>query len=144
MTSLVASSVTKLSFVFRRAVVRHKLSRHYYLPYFQDDWQVTPTSTANLGIRWITMDCQRPDNRNDCLRRKISFHGAGPWIGSFNLRFPVPLNTPPCPIPDQPSLIQPELPRNSSSHELCMAPSSLLARPRHSSGFGIYTARRHE
>src|SRR5580700_1273698 len=30
----------------------HKYRRTYYMPYFQDEWKVTPTLTLNLGLRW--------------------------------------------------------------------------------------------
>src|SRR6266849_319814 len=30
----------------------HKYRRTFYLPYFQDEWKVTPSFTVNLGLRW--------------------------------------------------------------------------------------------
>jgi hypothetical protein len=40
------------NFLYRSSWCCHAYRRTLYLPYFQDEWKLTPTLTANLGIRW--------------------------------------------------------------------------------------------
>ncbi len=37
---------------FYCALVLPYLRRTFYMPYFQDEWKVTPTLTVNLGLRY--------------------------------------------------------------------------------------------
>src|SRR6267378_3325910 len=83
--SLVAAAVSKLNFVAPWCC--HKLRRTFYMPYFQDEWKVTPTFTANLGIRWDYYGVANvPDNRTTVFDQN-QFHGACLGSGSFNSPF---------------------------------------------------------
>ncbi len=133
--SLVAASVTKLSFVAPWCC--HKLRRTMYLPYFQDEWKVTPTFTANLGIRWDYYGVANvPDNRTTVFDQN-QFHGACLGSGSFNTPFPVPINTPPCPT--NPALYSPNYRNFDPRVSFAWAPSSLHGKTVIRSGFGIYS-----
>src|SRR5579863_6130603 len=48
--SLVGAQLSSLSFVAPWCC--HRLRRGFYMPYFQDEWKVTPTLTVNAGLRW--------------------------------------------------------------------------------------------
>jgi hypothetical protein len=133
--SLVAASVTKLSFVAPWCC--HKLRRTMYLPYFQDEWKVTPTFTANLGIRWDYYGVANvPDNRTTVFDQN-QFHGACLGSSSFNTPFPVPINTPPCPT--NPALYSPNYRNFDPRVSFAWAPSSLHGKTVIRSGFGIYS-----
>jgi hypothetical protein len=133
--SLVAASVSKLSFVAPWCC--HKLRRTFYLPYFQDEWKVTPTFTANLGIRWEYYGVANvPDDRTTVFDLN-QFHGACLGSGSFNTPFPVPTNTPPC--PKNPALYSPNYRNFDPRLSFAWAPSSLHGKTVVRGGFGIYS-----
>jgi outer membrane receptor protein involved in Fe transport len=74
----------------------HKLRRTFYLPYFQDEWKVTPDFTLNLGIRWEYYGvANEADNRTTVFDLN-EFHGICLGSGSSNGPFPTPINTPTC------------------------------------------------
>jgi len=115
----------------------HKYRRTFYLPYFQDEWKVTPTFTANLGIRWDYYGVENvPDNRTTVFDFN-QFHGACLGSGSFNTPFPVPINTPPC--PKNPSLYDPNYRNFDPRVSFAWAPSALHGKTVIRSGFGIYS-----
>jgi hypothetical protein len=133
--SLAAASVTKLNFVAPWCC--HKLRRTMYLPYFQDEWKVTPTFTANLGIRWDYYGVANvPDNRTTVFDQN-QFHGACLGSGSFSTPFPVPINTPPCPT--NPALYSPNYRNFDPRASFAWAPSSLHGKTVIRAGFGIYS-----
>lgn len=133
--SLVTASVSKLSFVAPWCC--HKLRRTFYLPYFQDEWKVTPTFTANLGIRWEYYGVANvPDNRTTVFDVN-QFHGACLGSGSFNSPFPVPSNTPPC--PKNPTLYSPNYRNFDPRVSFAWAPSALHGKTVIRTGFGIYS-----
>jgi carboxypeptidase family protein len=115
----------------------HKYRRAFYMPYFQDEWKVTPTFTANLGIRWDYYGVENvPDNRTTVFDFN-QFHGACLGSGSFNTPFPVPINTPPC--PKNPSLYDPNYRNFDPRVSFAWAPSALHGKTVIRSGFGIYS-----
>jgi hypothetical protein len=115
----------------------HKYRRAFYMPYFQDEWKVTPTFTANLGIRWDYYGVENvPDNRTTVFDLN-EFHGACLGSGSFNTPFPVPINTPPC--PKNPSLYDPNYRNFDPRVSFAWAPAALHGKTVIRSGFGIYS-----
>src|SRR5579862_2062697 len=75
----------------------HKLRRTFYMPYFQDEWKVTPTLTLNLGVRWEYYGVAHEADNRTTVFDVSQFHGVCLGSGSTNGPFPVPINTPPCP-----------------------------------------------
>jgi len=115
----------------------HKYRRTFYMPYFRDEWKITPTLTANLGIRWDYYGVENvPDNRTTVFDFN-QFHGACLGSGSFNTPFPVPINTPPC--PKNPSLYDPNYRNFDPRVSFAWAPSALHGKTVIRSGFGIYS-----
>jgi hypothetical protein len=115
----------------------HKYRRTFYMPYFQDEWKVTPTFTANLGIRWDYYGVENvPDNRTTVFDLN-QFHGACLGSGSFNTPFVTPINTPPC--PKNPSLYDPNYRNFDPRVSFAWAPSALHGKTVIRTGFGIYS-----
>jgi hypothetical protein len=130
-------SGTLTSVTFNAPWCCHKYRRAFYMPYFQDEWKVTPTFTANLGIRWDYYGVENvPDNRTTVFDFN-QFHGACLGSGSFNTPFPVPSNTPPC--PKNPSLYDPNYRNIDPRVSFAWAPSALHGKTVIRSGIGIYS-----
>jgi hypothetical protein len=133
--SLISASVSKLNFVAPWCC--HKYRRTFYMPYFQDEWKITPTFTANLGIRWDYYGVANvPDNRTTVFDLN-QFHGACLGSGSFNTPFPVPINTPPC--PKNPALYSLNYRNFDPRVSLAWAPASLHGKTVIRTGFGVYS-----
>jgi hypothetical protein len=114
----------------------HKYRRTFYMPYFQDEWKVTPTFTANLGLRWEYYGVAHvPDNRTTVFDFD-QFHGACLGSGSFNTPFVVPINTPPC--PKNPTLYNSDFTNFDPRVSFAWAPSMLHGRTVIRAGAGIY------
>jgi hypothetical protein len=134
-TSLIAASLSKVDFIAPWCC--HKYRRTFYMPYFQDEWKVTPTFTANAGIRWDYYGVAHvPDNRTTVFDLN-EFHGACLGSGSFNTPFPTPLNTPPC--PKNPSLYRPSYRNFDPRISFAWAPAALHGKTVIRTGFGIYS-----
>ena len=87
-TSLITASLKSVDFIAPWCC--HKYRRTFYMPYFQDEWKITPTFTANLGLRWDYYGVAHvPDNRTTVFDFD-QFHGACLGSGSFNTPFPDP------------------------------------------------------
>jgi hypothetical protein len=133
--SLINAQVTKLDFIAPWCC--HKYRRSFYMPYFQDEWKITPTFTANLGVRYDYYGVAHvPDNRTTVFDLN-QFHGACLGSGSFNTPFQAPINTPPC--PKDPALYNPNYRNVDPRVSFAWAPAALHAKTVVRSGFGIYS-----
>jgi hypothetical protein len=134
-TSLITASLKSVDFIAPWCC--HKYRRTFYMPYFQDEWKITPTFTANLGVRWDYYGVAHvPDNRTTVFDLTV-FHGACLGSGSFNSPFPVPINTPPC--PKNPSLYYPSYRNVDPRVSIAWAPAALHGKTVIRTGFGIYS-----
>jgi len=132
--SMVSATLTSVSYIAPWCC--HKYRRTFYLPYFQDEWKVTPTFTATLGIRWEYYGVGHvPDNRTTVFDFD-QFHGACLGSGSFNTPFPTPINTPPC--PKNPALYNPDYKNFDPRVSFAWAPAKFQGKTVIRAGFGIY------
>jgi hypothetical protein len=114
----------------------HRLRRGFYMPYFQDEWKVTPTFTVTAGLRWEYYGVATEATNRTTVFDLNEFHGACLGSGSFNTPFPVPINTPPCPT--NPVLYNPNYLNFDPRISLAWAPSALHGKTVVRAGFGIY------
>jgi hypothetical protein len=132
--SLISAQLANVSYIAPWCC--HKYRRTFYLPYFQDEWKVTPTFTASLGLRWEYYGVAHvPDNRTTVFDFN-QFHGACLGSGSLNTPFPVPLNTPPC--PKKPSLYNLDYTNFDPRVSFAWAPSTMHGKTVIRAGAGIY------
>jgi hypothetical protein len=118
----------------------HGLRRMFYMPYFQDEWKVTPTLTFTAGLRWEYYGVAHEATNRTTVFDLNQFHGVCLGSGSFNV-LPVPatsgpINTPPCPT--NPSLYNPNYKNFDPRIAVAWAPSSLGGKTVIRAGFGIY------
>jgi hypothetical protein len=114
----------------------HKLRRTFYLPYFQDEWKITPNLTVNLGLRWEYYGvAHEADNRTTVFDLN-QFHGVCLGSGSTNGPYPTPINTPACPT--NPALYNPNYKNFDPRVSLAWAPNALHGKTVIRGGFGIY------
>ena len=114
----------------------HKYRRTFYMPYFQDEWKVTPNLTFNLGLRWEYYGvAHEADNRTTVFDLN-EFHGVCLGPGSSNGPFPAPINTPPC--PRNPALYNADYRNFDPRISLAWAPGVFQGKTVIRSGFGIY------
>jgi Carboxypeptidase regulatory-like domain len=133
-TSMVSATLSNVFYIAPWCC--HKYRRTFYMPYFQDEWKVTPTFTANLGLRWEYYGVAHvPDNRTTVFDFD-QFHGACLGSGSFNTPFVTPINTPPC--PKNPTLYNSDFTNFDPRVSFAWAPSRMHGKTVIRSGFGIY------
>lgn len=114
----------------------HKLRRTFYLPYFQDEWKVTPNLTLSMGLRWEYYGvANEADNRTTVFDIN-EFHGVCLGSGSTNGPFPAPINTPAC--PKNPQLYNPDYRNFDPRIGIAWAPGALHGKTVIRAGFGIY------
>ena len=114
----------------------HKLRRTFYLPYFQDEWKITPNLTVNLGLRWEYYGvAHEADNRTTVFDFN-QFHGVCLGSGSTNGPYPTPINTPTCPA--NPALYNSNYKNFDPRVSVAWAPSALHGKTVVRAGFGIY------
>ena len=115
----------------------HRLRRNFIMPYFQDEWKVTPTLTLTAGLRWDYYGvAHEATNRTTVFDLNV-FHGVCLGSGSFNVApTPGPINTPPC--PKNPALYNPNYRNFDPRVALAWAPSALQGKTVFRAGFGIY------
>jgi hypothetical protein len=118
----------------------HGLRRTFYMPYFQDEWKVTPTLTLTAGLRWEYYGIAHEATNRTAVFDMDQFHGVCLGSGSFSV-LPVPpsqgpINTPPCPT--DPALYQPNYKNFDPRVSFAWAPSALHGKTVVRAGFGIY------
>jgi hypothetical protein len=119
----------------------HKLRRTFYMPYFQDSWKVTPTFTANLGIRWEYYGVAHEADNRTTVFDVSQFHGvcfgsASTWRFSLPAPIPTPINTPACPA--NPALYNADYRNFDPRVSFAWAPGIFHGKTVIRSGFGIY------
>ncbi len=118
----------------------HRLRRNFLLPYFQDEWKVTPTFTLTAGLRWEYYGVAHDAINETTVFDLNQFHGVCLGSGSFNvLQVPPsagPINTPPC--PKNPALYNANYRNFDPRLALAWAPGSLQGKTVFRAGFGIY------
>jgi hypothetical protein len=132
--SLISASLSDVKFTAPWCC--HKYRRTFYLPYLQDEWKVTPTFTATLGVRWEYYGVAHEADNSTTVFDFNQFHGACMGSGSTNPRFPTPINTPAC--PKNPALYDPNYRNFDPRVSFAWAPSALHGKTVVRSGFGIY------
>ncbi len=119
----------------------HKLRRTFYMPYFQDEWKVTPTFTANLGIRWEYYGVAHEADNRTTVFDVSEFHGvcfgsASTWRLSLPAPIPTPINTPACPT--NPALYNANYRNFDPRVSFAWAPGIFHGKTVIRTGFGIY------
>jgi hypothetical protein len=133
--SLISAQLTRVDYIAPWCC--HKYRRTMFMPYFQDEWKVTPNFTASLGVRWDYYGVAHvPDNRTTVFDLN-QFHGACLGSGSFNQPFIMPINTPPC--PKNPSLYDPNYKNVDPRVSIAWAPAALHGKTVVRAGFGVYS-----
>src|SRR5580692_3100486 len=132
--SMISGTLSNINFIAPWCC--HRLRRTFYMPYFQDEWKVTPTFTVTAGLRWEYYGVADEATNRTTVFDFNQFHGACLGSGSFNTPFPVPINTPPC--PKNPVLYNPNYKNFDPRVSLAWAPSALHGKSVVRAGFGIY------
>ena len=86
----------------------HGLRRNFYMPYFQDEWKVTPTFTLTAGLRWEYYGVAHEATNRTTVFDLNQFHGVCLGSGSFNVA-PNPGPDQHAPCPTNPALYNAEL-----------------------------------
>ena len=136
--SMVQAQLTNLSYIAPWCC--HGLRRNFIMPYFQDEWKVTPTITLTAGVRWDYYGAAHEATNRTTVFDLYQFHGVCLGSGSFNT-LPVPpgsgpINTPPC--PKNPALYNPNYRNFDPRLALAWAPSAFHGKTVIRTGFGIY------
>jgi len=114
----------------------HKFRRTFYLPYFQDEWKVTPNLTLSLGLRWEYYGVANEADNSTTVFDLNEFHGVCLGSGSINGPFPTPINTPAC--PKNPALYNADYKNFDPRIGVAWAPGALHGKTVIRAGFGIY------
>jgi len=119
----------------------HKLRRTFYMPYFQDEWKITPNLTLNLGLRWEYYGVAHEADNRTTVFDVSEFHGvcfgsASNWRSSLATPIPSPIDTAPC--PKNPALYNADYRNFDPRVSLAWAPGIFRGKTVIRSGFGIY------
>lgn len=115
----------------------HGLRRNFFMPYFQDEWKVSPTFTLTAGLRYDYYGQAHEATDRTTVFDVNVFHGVCLGTGSFNVApSPGPINTAPCPA--DPSLYNPSYVNFDPRLALAWAPNKLHGKTVFRTGFGIY------
>jgi hypothetical protein len=107
------------------------------MPYFQDEFKVTPTLTFTAGIRWDYYGVATEATNRTTVFDLNQFHGVCLGSGSYNVApSPGPINTPPC--PKNPALYNPSYRNFDPRLALAWAPEMYHGKTVFRAGYGIY------
>ena len=133
-TNFVTATLNNISFTAPWCC--HKYRRTFYLPYFQDEWKVTPNLTLNLGLRWEYYGVANEADNRTTVFDVNEFHGVCLGSGSTNGPYPTPINTPTC--PKNPALYNPDYRNFDPRIGVAWSPNSWNGKGVIRAGFGIY------
>jgi hypothetical protein len=115
----------------------HRLRRTFYMPYFQDEFKVTPTFTFTAGVRWDYYGVADEATNRTTVFDLNQFHGVCLGSGSYNVApSPGPINTPPC--PRNPALYNATYRNFDPRLALAWAPEKYQGKTVFRAGYGIY------
>jgi hypothetical protein len=114
----------------------HGLRRNFFMPYFQDEWKITPTFTVTAGLRWEYYGVPTEATNRTTVFDVNTFHGVCLGTGSVNGPFTSPINTPPC--PKNPALTNPDYRDVDPRLGIAWAPGSLKGKTVIRAGGGLY------
>ena len=132
--SMISGSISNLSFIAPWCC--HRLRRGFIMPYFQDEWKVTPNLTVTAGVRWDYYGVATEATNRTTVFDLNQFHGACLGSGSFNAPFLAPINTPACPT--NPVLYNPNYKNFDPRMSIAWAPEMFHGKTVIRTGFGIY------
>jgi len=137
-SDMINANLAKISFIAPWCC--HGLRRNFFMPYFQDEWKITPTVTLTAGVRYDYYGVAHEATNRTTVFDLYQFHGVCLGTGSFNT-LPVPatsgpINTPPC--PKNPALYNPSYVNIDPRLSLAWAPGMFHGKTVIRSGFGIY------
>ena len=133
--SLVSATLSEIK--FNAPWCCHKYRRTFYMPYFQDEWKVTPTLTVNAGLRWEYYGVSHEADNRTTVFDLLQFHGVCNGSGSNNFEgSPLPGTTPPC--PRNPALYNANYINFDPRLGVAWAPSRFHAKTVIRAGFGLY------
>jgi hypothetical protein len=131
--SLINNQVDNL--FYRSTWALHYLRRTFVMPYFQDEWKVTPTLTVNAGIRWEYYSPVTEAHNATTVFDLTAFHGICIGSGSTN-----PLRAfEPTTCPNNPALEFPNYRNWDPRIGVAWAPPALHGKTVIRAGFGIYS-----
>jgi hypothetical protein len=137
-TDMTTATLSGISFIAPWCC--HGLRRTFYMPYFQDEWKITPTLTFTAGLRWEYYGVAHEATNRTTVFDLNQFHGV--CLGSRSINtLPVPpssgpVNTASC--PKDPALYDPNYKNIDPRIALAWAPSALNGKTVFRAGFGIY------
>jgi hypothetical protein len=133
--SLVSATLSEVK--FNAPWCCHKYRRTFYMPYFQDEWKVTPTLTVSAGLRWEYYGVAHEADNRTTVFDLLQFHGTCMGSGSANLETRPDLgNNPPC--PRNPVLYNANYINFDPRLGTAWAPSRLHGKTVIRAGFGLY------
>lgn len=133
--SLVSATLSQVQ--FNAPWCCHKLRRTFYMPYFQDEWKVTPTLTVSAGLRWEYYGVAHEEDNRTTVFDFTQFHGVCLGSGSRDLApSPGPINTAPC--PRNPDLYNNNYQNFDPRIGVAWAPGRFNGKTVIRAGFGIY------
>jgi Carboxypeptidase regulatory-like domain/TonB dependent receptor len=133
--SLATASLSSLDYIAPWCC--HRLRRTFYMPYFQDEFKVTPTFTFTAGVRWDYYGVATEATNRTTVFDLNEFHGVCLGSGSYNVApSPGPINTPPC--PRNPALYNASYRNFDPRLALAWAPEKFQGKTVFRAGYGIY------
>jgi hypothetical protein len=130
--SLINNDIDNL--FYRSTWSLHYLRHTFILPYFQDEWKVTPNLTLNAGLRWEYYGVPSEAHSSTTVFDLQNFLGSCFGTGSANRAiFSEPAN-----CPKNPSLLYPNYRNWDPRIGLAWAPGALHGKTVVRAGFGIY------
>ena len=131
--SLINNMIDNLA--YRSTWSLHYLLKTFVLPYFQDEWKLSPNLTLNLGLRWEYYGVPSEAHNSTTVFDLQNFQGSCYGSGSASRAiFSEPAN-----CPNNPSLTTPNYRNWNPRVGVAWAPSALKGKTVIRAGFGIYS-----